>query len=137
MKKAVALVVLLLFSWLQTYQLCDASEDTIEDLPNKAQMAAGHQSFLSRPAIPDDDADDQVPQVFEQTLLPSAISQATPLVLSRILPVQQNFVFVLLAIAPASKDLSPPDVRASTTDTIGCCNQTFVASTRSLAPPLV
>lgn len=136
MRKAVAVVILLLFAGLQTYQLCDASQDLIEDLPSNSQVASRHETFLSRPVAPDDDADDQIPQVFDQTLMPSAFSLIGSLALSQTLFVEQDVVLASAAVAPVPKDLSPPVVRDANSNCLGYSNQTFVATLRSLAPPV-
>jgi hypothetical protein len=74
MKKTFYLVVLLTFAWLQSYQLCDASEDTAEDLGNTIQ-AISHQ-HVSRASLstPDQEFDTSIPLVVGQTLDTSRVS---------------------------------------------------------------
>ena len=74
MKKALHLVVLLIFAWLQSYQLCDASEDTAEDLGHRTQAINHQHVSLASLSAPDQEFDTSIPLVVGQTLDASRVS---------------------------------------------------------------
>ncbi len=75
MKRALLLAVLLTFSWLQGYQLCDASEDTTETLQNV--IAPAHNLRHAAMTAPDNEYDTAIPLVVDQTLQPGTIPNAS------------------------------------------------------------
>ena len=74
MKKILHLVVFLVFAWLQTYQLCDASEDTAEDLGHLSQAINHQYVSLASISTPDQEYDTAIPLVIGQTLDASRVS---------------------------------------------------------------
>lgn len=79
MRKALSLVVLLTFAWLQGYQLADASEDTAEALQDGI-VASIHSPTHTAIDVPDDEYDTAVPLVAGQTLQPGHIELAQRLI---------------------------------------------------------
>jgi hypothetical protein len=135
MPKPFAVFVVLVFFWLQTYQLCDASEDTIEDLPVAAQMSAGSRAVLSTPTPPDDDMDGNIPSVFDQTLVHGHVFILSPLAAGRLLTHSSHAATDTLALKPTLRDHSPPGRPLVSPAAIGSSNEPFILSSRSLAPP--
>jgi hypothetical protein len=133
-RKTLSLVLVLVFSWLQTYQLCDASEDIIQDLPDMAQITSGHKTTLSEAPAPDEDADAQIPQVFEQTLTQGGESTLSPLIAVEWQLPFQSRVLASFVDVPDSRSLSPPNDLS--TGLVGHSNDVFIPSKRTLAPPL-
>ena len=75
MKRALSLSVLLAFTWLQTYQFCDASEDVLESIPASVPTPTHVEASvcLNAPAVSADDPDDLIPSVYDGTLEPNSV----------------------------------------------------------------
>lgn len=124
--------MIFVFSWLVTYQLCDATEDFIEDANASASMAAFKQGAFTTPARADD-VEISVPQVQDQAIV-SAAPAVHPQFVSE--SIHSNEHLVLLALIPQTiSDHSPPGRTSGAPALIGHTNEPYVASAQSLAPP--
>ena len=77
MRKAIPLAVLVMFSWLQGYQLCDASEDAVEALVDAVATPCKNPVLAALPAT-DDDIDAAIPMVMGQTHSMGRVELAKP-----------------------------------------------------------
>jgi hypothetical protein len=125
MRRLLSLTVLVAFAWLQTYQLCDAGEDTIEAVEASNAIAAEPHAVLTAPATPDNEAEEQIPSIFDSSLRPDTILVSIPLMPSAVfLGTGLGSSISPLAVVSTLRGLSPPGPVFL-----------FVASLRSLAPP--
>ena len=107
MRKTLPVALVLMFSWLQLYQVCDASEDTIEVVSGRLETLSQKGPILHNPAAPDDDPDTAMPFVAGEFLNHESM-RASPLILvAYVLPLLSIHPGVPL-LAASSKDLSPP-----------------------------
>jgi hypothetical protein len=127
------LFMILVFSWLVTYQLCDATEDTVEDLNARAQIAAQPNPSLSAPQAPDTDPDTLVPQVRDQALV-TGQSYTADQGHFVTLP-SEKFATVANLVDGMEQNHSPPGYGEVLPDRIGHSNEPFVSSIQSNAPP--
>jgi hypothetical protein len=134
--KILRLFCLLAFSWLALYQISDGGEDTAEDLTAGAQISqARNQQLLPLPK-PDNDPDDLIPQVVDQTLFSNhsewqmAAAPGSELSSSHILSAATPLVVT-------AQDLSPPSRRINEFSNVSISHQRLILSAiHSLAPPL-
>jgi hypothetical protein len=131
--KPLPLLMILTFSWLVTYQLCDATEDTVEDLDAQVVVAAQTNLSLSAPQAPDTDPDAFVPQVQDQALVTgqSFIMQHSYVV---VVPFEKS-VTLASGITRIERDHSPPEHCDVLPSHLGHSNNPFVVSIQSNAPP--
>jgi hypothetical protein len=131
MRKALPLAVLLMFSWLQGYQLCDASEDTTETLQDV--IAPTHNPQHAAITAPDEEYDTAIPLVVGQTLQPGTIQITQSLVHQAVPSFSQPTASG--AILSLIQDKSPPTYFSSPSQPL-----TSLALDRTpahtLAPPL-
>lgn len=132
MKRWSSVGFLFMFLWLQTYQLCDASEDVIEALPIATQMLSGHRVILRAPVPPEDD-DAAGPSVFDQTLTQGDPQAGTRGIVFYSKAAPQPTISIPMAKANV-QGLSSPNDRSPWA--IGFSNDVFVPANGSLAPPL-
>src|ERR1700730_6998744 len=71
--KPLPLLMILVFSWLVTYQLCDATEDMVENLNDQAVVVDQIYPSLSAPQTPESEPDAFIPQVQDQALVTSQV----------------------------------------------------------------
>ena len=134
-KKSSAALVVLIFFWLQTYQLCDASEDTVKALPIAVQLRSAPRPTFSAPIPHDNDEDAGIPSVFDQTLIQGRESAASPLTPMKWEATSQPFALVSMVVVPDSRSLSPPN--ESSLCLVGHSNDVFTPSNSTLAPPVL
>jgi hypothetical protein len=136
MKKQTSIVLLAALTWLNAYQIGDASEDAAEAIQSSLQTAPLSRPILAAPALPDDDDDADLPFIVSQALVHNPVSFYIGQSLFRSLAGIHSFAsHNLLAIH--LRNLSPPqriDARASTVSLRP--HFLFVTSQRSHAPPL-
>jgi len=128
MKRALTFSVLLAFTWLQTYQFCDASEDVLESIPASVPTPTLVEASvcLNAPAVSADDPDDLIPSVYDGTLEPDSVVFIAPAEPS-----------ILWRTGPAI--VSPPRRILSNRNGPSPPGPVFllVASLQSLAPPTI
>jgi hypothetical protein len=121
MRKILPVTLVLVFSWLQLYQVCDASEDTMEVVSGRLETLSQKGPILRSPAAPDDDANNPIPLVAGEVLSHGNI--------------QFGYPEVSLLVASA-QNLSPPG-RRLTADSPPVSSLVLDRSpVHSLAPPL-
>src|SRR5882724_9624289 len=113
MRKVVTWSVLVAFSWLQLYQVCDASEDTLEVVSGRLETLSQKGPILHSPAVPDDDANSPIPLVAGEVLSHSNIQVGLDLTTSQVLPLLAIHPEVSL-LAASIQNLSPPGRRLLT-----------------------
>jgi hypothetical protein len=132
-RKPLPLLMVLVFSWLVTYQLCDATEDTVEDMSDRAVVVAQPQPSLSAPQAPENEPDALVPQVQDQALVTDhvVLERQTQ---SISLP-QGETVAATAAPLQILGDHHPPGLQIACTSHVGHSNNLFVSTAQSNAPP--
>lgn len=133
MKRWSSAFFLLLFLWLQAYQLCDASEDVVEDFPVAMQLWSAHGLLLSAAIPPDDDDDSAIPSVFDQTLTHGKEFVAFPPTALEWTTTTPPVALDARVVIPDTRSLSPPN--GGCADRIGHSNHVVVPSRGTLAPP--
>jgi hypothetical protein len=132
-RKPLPLLMVLVFSWLVTYQLCDATEDTVEDLNDRAVVVAQPHPSLSAPQLPETEPDALVPQVQDQALVTGNI----------VLEHRTQTISLPQVETPAAAsaptrtvlDHHPPGWQTACASHVGHSNNLFVSSIQSNAPP--
>ena len=135
MRKVVARSVLVAFSWLQLYQICDASEDTIEYVSARIDTLSHQGPILHSPAAPDDDLDVNLPFVGGEVLSHSNIQIGLNLTAAQILPLLAIHSEVPL-LAASAQNLSPPGRHLSADSPPVSSLVLDRSPAHSLAPPL-
>jgi len=140
LRKISCVSLLFAFAWLWTYQLCDASEDAIENLDARAEIAAHQHASLRAPLLPDNDPDVLLAPVVDNTLMQSStvsILSVSPFVKEGLRGISQHGPVVKIASnSPASPFAKGgPPTSSNHRPHIGHSNQPFVSSIQSNAPP--
>src|SRR5438445_8296696 len=131
--KPFPLLMVLVFSWLVTYQLCDATEHMLEDLNDRASVAAQPHPSLSTPQMPETEPDALIPQVQNQALVTGQV----PLMhqgQSISLPLEKVNV-VTSAPTRIPQDHHPPGSQNDSLCRVRHSNNPFVSSVQRNAPP--
>ena len=110
MKRLTAWGILVAFSWLQLYQICDASEDTIEIVSARLETLSHSRPSLQTPAAPDDDADASIPFVAGEVLTHDTVQMTPNIVVSESISPTCLFAEVS-AMTVSPQGLSPPGQR--------------------------
>jgi len=129
-----AVSVLLASTWLTAYQIGDAAEDSFEDLNRAAQIASSLGPNFSNPALPDDDADANIPNISHQSLLPASVSVSCRLRPTG-LPEASFALLPSTALEIALRNLSPPRSAAAHERALALRQFRLAAARRTLAPP--
>ncbi len=112
MRKTLPIALVLMFSWLQIYQVCDASEDTMEVVSGRLETLSQKSPILHSPAAPDDDSNSPIPLVAGEVLSHSNIQVGFDMTASQIRPLLAIHPEVPL-LAASAQNLSPPGRRLS------------------------
>ena len=124
-----------MFSWLQIYQVCDASEDTMEVVSGRLETLSQRGPILHSPAAPDDDVDTAIPFVAGEVLSHSHIQVGLDLTASQILPLLTIHPEVP-SLAASAQNLSPPGWRPSADSPPVASLVLDRSPAHSLAPPI-
>jgi hypothetical protein len=135
MRKVLAWSLLVTFSWLQIYQVCDASEDTMEAVTGRLESLSQKGPILHSPAAPDNDPDVNLPFVGGEVLSHSRIQPALGLTVSQVIPLFALHPEVPLLVASAQV-LSPPGWGLSAESPPVSSLLLDRSPAHSLAPPL-
>jgi hypothetical protein len=127
--------MVLAFSWLQIYQVCDASEDTMEVVSGRLETLSQKGPILHCPAAPDDDANSPIPLVAGEVLSHSHIQMDLDMTVSQALPLLAIHPEVPL-LAASAQNLSPPGWLLSADSPAVTSLSLDRSPAHSLAPPL-